>query len=187
MVMGALFLDEIRKAQIADEPARILVIGTADPPNQVPQAEYLDYYFHLTNNHPSCSKGAIEGHLTEVGLNFHLLKTVPGIISKNIEKCLEEAHPGGPAILYHIEIKLGLKAEKMKVTRHVLSGYGNMSSACVFFILDEMRRKAVEDGAETTAEGLEWGVLFGFGPGLTVETVVLHSIPLLPSPYVCSS
>ncbi|CAF2144119.1 BnaA02g30340D [Brassica napus] len=70
----------------------------------------------------------------------------------------------------------------MKVTRHVLSGYGNMSSACVFFILDEMRRKAVEDGAETTAEGLEWGVLFGFGPGLTVETVVLHSIPLLPSP-----
>ncbi|CAN7003928.1 unnamed protein product [Brassica oleracea var. botrytis] len=94
------------------------------------------------------SQGAIEGHLKEVGLTFHLLKTVPGLISKNIEKCLEEAfkqlgisdwnslfwmaHPGGPAILDHVEIKLGLKAEKMKATRHVLSEYGNMSSACVF-------------------------------------------------------
>ncbi|CAN1219145.1 Chalcone synthase 1, partial [Linum perenne] len=28
----------------------------------------------------------------------------------------------------------------------------------------------------TNGEGLEWGVLFGFGPGLTVETVVLHSL-----------
>ncbi|KAF2598427.1 hypothetical protein F2Q68_00012004 [Brassica cretica] len=65
----------------------------------------------------------------------------------------------------------------MKATHHVLSRYGNMSSACVFFMLDEMR-KAVEYSAATTGEGLEWGVLFGFGPGLTVETVVLHSVTL---------
>jgi chalcone synthase len=61
------------------------------------------------------SHGAIDGHLREVGLTFHLLKDVPGIISKNIDKCLAEAfqplgisdwndlfwitHPGGPAIL----------------------------------------------------------------------------------------
>ena len=53
-----------------------------------------------------------------------------------------------------------------------------MSSACVLFILDEMRKKSKEEGKSTTGEGLEWGVLFGFGPGLTVETVVLHSVPL---------
>ncbi|KAJ0093076.1 hypothetical protein Patl1_25903 [Pistacia atlantica] len=91
------------------------------------------------------SDGAIDGHLREVGLTFHLLKDVPGLISKNIEKSLVEAfqplgisdwnsifwiaHPGGPAIL-----------------------------------------------DQTTGEGLEWGVLFGFGPGLTVETVVLHRV-----------
>ncbi|PHT48755.1 Chalcone synthase 2 [Capsicum baccatum] len=61
------------------------------------------------------SKGAIDGHLREAGLTFHLLKDVPGLISKNIEKSLIEAfqplgisdwnsifwiaHPGGPAIL----------------------------------------------------------------------------------------
>lgn len=140
------------------------------------------------------SDGAIDGHLREVGLTFHLLKDVPGIISKNIEKSLVEAfspigisdwnsifwiaHPGGPAILDQVEEKLGLKEEKLRSSRHVLSEYGNMSSACVLFILDEVRRKSKEEGKSTTGEGLDWGVLFGFGPGLTVETVVLHSVPL---------
>ncbi|WVZ07321.1 hypothetical protein V8G54_020667 [Vigna mungo] len=140
------------------------------------------------------SDGAIDGHLREVGLTFHLLKDVPGIISKNIEKSLTEAfapigindwnsifwiaHPGGPAILDQVEQKLRLKPEKLRSTRHVLSEYGNMSSACVLFILDEMRKKSKEEGKGSTGEGLEWGVLFGFGPGLTVETVVLHSVPL---------
>ena len=140
------------------------------------------------------SDGAIDGHLREVGLTFHLLKDVPGLISKNIEKSLVEAftpigindwnsifwiaHPGGPAILDQVEAKLGLKEEKLRATRHVLSEYGNMSSACVLFILDEMRRSCVKEGKATTGEGLNWGVLFGFGPGLTVETVVLHSVPI---------
>nr|QJH86900.1 chalcone synthase 4 [Polygonum cuspidatum] len=140
------------------------------------------------------SEGAIDGHLREVGLTFHLLKDVPGLISKNIEKSLVEAfspleisdwnslfwvaHPGGPAILDQVEAKLGLKEEKLKATRQVLNDYGNMSSACVLFILDEMRKKSLQNGHATTGEGLEWGVLFGFGPGLTVETVVLHSVPV---------
>ncbi|KAJ3681812.1 hypothetical protein LUZ60_014385 [Juncus effusus] len=140
------------------------------------------------------SEGAIDGHLREVGLTFHLLKDVPGLISKNIEKSLVEAftpigindwnsifwiaHPGGPAILDQVEAKLELQKEKMRATRHVLSEYGNMSSACVLFILDEMRKRSTEEGKATYGEGLEWGVLFGFGPGLTVETVVLHSIPI---------
>ncbi|XP_044501324.1 chalcone synthase 2-like [Mangifera indica] len=143
------------------------------------------------------SDGAIDGHLREVGLTFHLLKDVPGLIAKNIEKSLGEAftpigindwnsifwvvHPGGPAILDQVEAKLGLKEEKMRATRQVLSDYGNMSSACVLFILDEMRKKSIEEGKPTTGEGLDWGVLFGFGPGLTVETVVLHSVPLAPA------
>ncbi|XP_061994556.1 polyketide synthase 5-like [Rosa rugosa] len=137
------------------------------------------------------SDGVMELHLREVGLTFHLLKDVPGLISKNIEKSLNEAfkplnitdwnslfwiaHPGGPAILDQVEAKLGLKPEKLEATRHILSEYGNLTSACVLFILDEVRRKSAADGHKTTGEGLEWGVLFGFGPGLTVETVVLHS------------
>nr|AAO63021.1 chalcone synthase B [Allium cepa] len=140
------------------------------------------------------SEGAIDGHLREVGLTFHLLKDVPGLISKNIEKSLKEAlgplgiedynevfwiaHPGGPAILDQVEAKVGLKPERMRATREVLKEYGNMSSACVLFIMDEMRKNSSKEGMKTTGEGLEWGVLFGFGPGLTVETVVLRSVPI---------
>lgn len=140
------------------------------------------------------SEGAIDGHLREVGLTFHLLKDVPGLIAKNIDKAIEEAfsplgisdwnsifwiaHPGGPAILDQVEAKLGLKEEKLTASRNVLREFGNMSSACVLFILDEMRKKSLEEGHSTTGEGLNWGVLFGFGPGLTVETAVLHSVPI---------
>ncbi|KAJ1693839.1 hypothetical protein LUZ63_010537 [Rhynchospora breviuscula] len=71
------------------------------------------------------SEGAIDGHLREVGLTFHLLKDVPGLISKNIEKSLNQAftpigindwnsifwiaHPRGPTILDQVEAKLELQ------------------------------------------------------------------------------
>ncbi|KAH9650108.1 Chalcone synthase [Citrus sinensis] len=183
-------LAENNKGQaLFGDGAAAIIIG-ADP---IPEIEKP--MFELVSTAQTIlpdSDGSIDGHLREAGLTFHLLKDVPGLISKNIQKSLTEAfkplgisdwnsifwiaHPGGPAILDQVEEKLGLKPEKLRATRHVLSEYGNMSSACVLFILDEMRKKSAEDGLETAGEGLEWGVLFGFGPGLTVETVVLHSV-----------
>ena len=138
---------------------------------------------------------AIVGNLREVGLTFHLLPKVPTLVSENITKCLVKAfeplgisdwnslfwivHPGGPAILDAVEAKLNLEKRKLEPTRHVLSEYGNMSSASVLFILDEMRKKSLKEEKATTGDGMDWGVLFGFGPGLTIETVVLHSIPIV--------
>ncbi|KAH6812845.1 Chalcone and stilbene synthase family protein [Perilla frutescens var. frutescens] len=130
------------------------------------------------------SEDAIYGQLREVGLIYEIMKTVPGFISDNIEKCLEGvfrplgisdwnsifwiAHPGGPAILDGIEAKLELKPEKLQATRRVLSQYGNMMSACVLFVMDEMRK--------AKGERMKWGVLLGFGWGLTVETLVLRNL-----------
>lgn len=140
------------------------------------------------------SQGAIEGHLRQIGLAIQLLPNVPDLISNNIDKCLVEAfnpigindwnsifwiaHPGGPAILGQVESKLGLQESKLTTTWHVLREFGNMSSACVFFIMDETRKRSLKEGKTTTGDGFDWGVLFGFGPGLTVETVVLRSFPL---------
>nr|AWO14308.1 chalcone synthase 1 [Eleocharis dulcis] len=184
-------LDSMVGQALFGDGAAALIVG-ADPDPVVERP-----WFQLVSASQTIlpdSEGAIDGHLREVGLTFHLLKDVPGLISKNIEKSLVQAftpigindwnsifwiaHPGGPAILDQVELKLALQKEKMRATRHVLSEYGNMSSACVIFILDEMRRRSTEEGKATTGEGLEWGVLFGFGPGLTVETVVLHSVPI---------
>nr|AWX67442.1 chalcone synthase 8 [Salvia miltiorrhiza] len=140
------------------------------------------------------SEGSIRGRMREAGLLVDLAKGVPGLVSDNIGECLERAfgpwgisdwnsifwiaHPGGPAILDQVEARSGLKPEKLRMSRHVLSEYGNMSSPSVLFILDQMRKASAAEGRSTTGEGLEWGVLFGFGPGLTVETVVLRSMPI---------
>nr|ABD24245.1 chalcone synthase [Abies alba]ABD24246.1 chalcone synthase [Abies alba]ABD24250.1 chalcone synthase [Abies alba]ABD24252.1 chalcone synthase [Abies alba]ABD38592.1 chalcone synthase [Abies alba] len=184
-------LDSMVGQALFGDGAAALIVG-ADP---VPQVEKPCFEIIWTAQTilPD-SDGAIDGHLREAGLTFHLLKDVPGLISKNIERSLVEAfqqfgisdwnqlfwiaHPGGRAILDQVEEKLNLDPKKLRATRQVLSEYGNMSSACVHFILDEMRKSSRENGCSTTGEGLDVGVLFGFGPGLTVETVVLKSVPL---------
>ncbi|XP_031248792.1 polyketide synthase 5-like [Pistacia vera] len=166
-----------------------LIVG-ADP---VPSVE--NPIFELVSTAPILlpdSPEAISGAIRESGLLIHIGKEVPELIANNIEKRLIEvfkplgisdwnsifwaAHPGGPAILDQIQAKLSLNPEKLRATRHVLGEYGNMSSVTVLFVLDEMRKKSAKDGLKTTGEGLEWGVLFGFGPGLTIETLLLHSV-----------
>lgn len=138
-------------------------------------------------------------HVREEGLVFdNLHKDVPKKISENIENVLMHAvspfgltdwnslfwivHPGGRAILDHVELTLNLTKEKLRASRQVLREYGNMTSACVLFIIDEMRKTSMKEGKRTTGEGLDWGVLFGFGPGMTIETVVLHSLPASSTP-----
>eukprot|EP01018_Ginkgo_biloba_P040242 Gb_35771 [translate_table: standard] len=183
-------LDSLVGQALFGDGAAAVIVG-ADPIAEVEKPSFQLLWTSQTILPDS--DGAIDGHLREVGLTFHLLKDVPGLISNNIQKSLVEAfhqfgisdwnelfwiaHPGGPAILDQVESKLNLNPLKMKATRHVLSEYGNMSSACVLFILDEMRKSSIKNGFSTTGEGLDWGVLFGFGPGLTVETVVLRSVP----------
>ncbi|RWW87186.1 hypothetical protein BHE74_00004012 [Ensete ventricosum] len=140
------------------------------------------------------SEEMVAGHLREIGLTFHLASKLPALVGSNIERCLEGAfeplgitdwnelfwivHPGGRAIIDQVEARAGLAPEKLAATRHVLSEYGNMQSASVLFIMDEMRKRSATEGHATTGQGCQWGVLFGFGPGLTVETVVLHSVPI---------
>ncbi|XP_059281502.1 chalcone synthase G-like [Lycium ferocissimum] len=137
---------------------------------------------------------AITASLNEAGLLPKIHKDTPRLISENIGRVLVEAfqplgisdwnsifwvsHPGGRAILDQIELKLGLKLEKLKPTRNVMSDYGNMSSPSVLFVLDEMRKASIRAGMRTTGEGLDWGVLLAFGPGLTIEAIVLRSFSI---------
>ncbi|XP_043711952.1 chalcone synthase 2-like [Telopea speciosissima] len=140
------------------------------------------------------SEEMVAAHLRQTGLSIRLAKDLAPTISNNIEKCLVEGfgkigitdwnsifwvvHPGGPAILDMIQATVGLKKEKLEASRKVLIEYGNMSSPTLLFIMDEMRKKSLEEGKATTGEGFDWGVLLGFGPGLTVEMIVLRSIPI---------
>ncbi len=69
-------------------------------------------------------------------------------------------HPGGPRILSAVERCLDVQLD---ISRAVLREYGNMSSPTILFVLDRLRR----EGASLPC------VALGFGPGLTVEAMLL--------------
>ncbi|KAK3428326.1 hypothetical protein EUGRSUZ_F04371, partial [Eucalyptus grandis] len=139
------------------------------------------------------SEGVIEGPLREMGLTIRLSRSVAALVSDNVEEHLKEAlrplgiagdwnslfwvvHTGGRATLDEIETKLRLKPDKLEATRHVLSEFGNMASSSVFFVLDEMRKRLTEGGkAAMQGDGKEWGVLFAYGAGLTLDSIVLRN------------
>ncbi len=128
---------------------------------------------------------------TSSGIDFHLSIQVPTLIKDNIHQCLLDAfrsigntdpnwndlfwavHPGGRAILDNIEDKLQLQPWKLEASRQVLSEYGNMSGATIAFVLDELRRRREKE--QDMQQQPEWGVLLAFGPGITIESIVLRN------------
>ncbi|KAM7277929.1 hypothetical protein ACFE04_005063 [Oxalis oulophora] len=140
------------------------------------------------------SEGHLGGNLRESGATYYITPKVPIFVGDNIEANLKESfdhigvkdwnslfyivHPGGPAILNKVTDTLGLKENKLKASFQVLSDYGNMGGPSVIFAMDEMRKRSLKEGKSTTGEGLEWGVLVGLGPGVTMETIVLKSFPI---------
>ncbi|XP_074302026.1 chalcone synthase-like [Silene latifolia] len=137
---------------------------------------------------------AIGGQITKFGVSLVLARDNPSLIANYVEKPVMASlsplgindwnsvfwvvHPGGPAIVDEIELKLGLHPDKTKSSRHVLREFGNMSGATIFFVLDETRKRSYKEGKVTTGDGFEYGVLLGIGPGITLESVVLRSFPI---------
>ena len=72
-------------------------------------------------------------------------------------------HPGGPRVLTAFGKTAGLDSGAFAASRAVLADHGNMSSATLLFILQELR----SSGAETPL------VAMAFGPGLVVEAALL--------------
>ncbi|XP_052157145.1 bisdemethoxycurcumin synthase-like [Oryza glaberrima] len=125
------------------------------------------------------------------GIDFHLSIQVPMLIKDNIRQCLLDTfrsvgnmdpnwndlfwavHPGGRAILDNIEGELQLQPTKLAASRHVLSEYGNMSGTTIAFVLDDLRRRQEKEADEH--EQPEWGVMLAFGPGITIEAMVLRN------------
>jgi predicted naringenin-chalcone synthase len=76
-------------------------------------------------------------------------------------------HPGGKRILEVIEQELSIPHEKNDAAYYVLKNYGNMSSATVLFVLKALLEKF------SNANVGENILSFAFGPGLTMESMLL--------------
>jgi alpha-pyrone synthase len=71
-------------------------------------------------------------------------------------------HPGGRSVLDAVETALDLAPPAMAASREVLRRYGNMSSATILFVLQDILAQA---------KAGQRGIAMAFGPGLTAETL----------------
>ncbi len=77
------------------------------------------------------------------------------------------AHTGGPRVLRAIEESLGLPPEALKRSWRSLQRVGNLSSASVLFVLEDL----LESG---TARPGDIGVMLAMGPGFCAELVLVR-------------
>lgn len=83
-------------------------------------------------------------------------------------------HPGGRAIVDRLAQIFCLEPEQVAASRSVLRRFGNLSSATMFFVLDEIRQKLGQKGHRP---GRVEGVAMAFGPGLVIEMARLAYVP----------
>jgi alkylresorcinol/alkylpyrone synthase len=74
-------------------------------------------------------------------------------------------HPAGPKVLQLIQEAMLLPRDQLAASWKVLQHYGNMSSASVLFVLDEMLKNP-------PAEPGDLGIIVAFGPGVSGEIVL---------------
>ena len=106
-----------------------------------------------------------------------IFKHIPAITASLLEKAGLLAqdidnyaiHPGGRKILESAENALGFSRESNKFSYEVLRDYGNMSSASILFVLEKLLYK-------NTSAPVENILACAFGPGLTVESMILKKI-----------
>ncbi|RLM70001.1 bisdemethoxycurcumin synthase-like [Panicum miliaceum] len=186
-------LDALVAMAIFSDGAGAAIVG-ADPRNPVERP-----IFHIVSSSQTTLPGtghAVAIDLGEGGVRYRMSAEVPELVRGNIERCLVDSlaplgpaaasgsggwngpfwwavHPGSRPLLDSYEAALGLEAGKLAASRRVLSEYGNMLAATIIFVLDEMRRRR-QDGEKEGEDSL-WGIMSGLGPGLTIETIVLHA------------
>jgi predicted naringenin-chalcone synthase len=76
-------------------------------------------------------------------------------------------HSAGRRVIERAQATLGLSDADVRFSRAVLRRYGNMSSATVLFVLDEVLRT----GAPRPGD---WGLMIALGPGFAAEGALLR-------------
>jgi len=76
-------------------------------------------------------------------------------------------HSAGNRVLERAERQLGFANDELAAARTVLRHYGNMSSATVLFVLNEVLNSA-------NPQANDWGVMVALGPGFAAEGALLR-------------
>lgn len=121
-------------------------------------------------------------NLSQKGFLMRLSSYIPQLLQAGISPLLQNAlnaggltrnditrwaiHPGGKKILENIKTELQLTSDDVKVSFDVLRRFGNMSSPTILFVLKDIISQLNSNKEKIFAAA--------FGPGLTMETLILE-------------
>jgi len=175
----------VATALFGDGAAAAVLAGAAVPvtrprPGAGPGLRVLEVTSHIFPR----STGALGFDLRDDGFHTVLSKDVPAIIKTEIASLVRALsgrrglsrerlsffvlHPGGRRILGVVEEELALTRDDTRPSWDVLRDFGNQSSASVLFVLDRWLTE------QPPAAGAH-GILAAFGPGLTVDLLLLEA------------
>jgi len=165
MTANLLFADGAAAMIVSTRPSRLRVIDA----RSVALPEFADQMVWLAGDH---------------GLHLRLSQQLPETLAQHLPAAVDAflsanrlsrgdvrhwlVHPGGLQILDSVEQSLGLADGAIELSRSVYRRYGNMSSPTIFFILKELLASRDASGA---------AVAMAFGPGLTIELVLIDLDP----------
>lgn len=130
------------------------------------------------------SEGEMTWEVGNYGFDLHLSPSIPRLIGEHVPAAaarltgdspnpeLWAIHPGGRGIVDALQETFGLSDKQTSASRTVLRDYGNMSSATILFVLQEMRRMLRLENRPTGE-----GIIMAFGPGVTAELIRMTYSP----------
>lgn len=161
--------------------------------NKTPNSHYLSCHNFASLVIPE-GKQDMAWNVGNIGFEMVLKRTIAQHIEHNIvaaftdflaQKGLTKAdiahyaiHPGGKNILKAFENALQLCESDLSISHAILYEYGNMSSATIMFVLEQLlvqnQANELENTVNPAKNTRRWVYAAAFGPGLTVESGLLR-------------
>jgi predicted naringenin-chalcone synthase len=171
--------DQLIANAIFADGAAAAIVSAKDLSTQGRVLELSNFYAEFE---PS-GKEEMVWKISEHGFDLKLSIYVPELIKKSILLLLQKLfakagitqndidyfaiHPGGVKILEACEEALSIAKEQNEISYNILKEYGNMSSVTIFFVLEKYIRQL------KTTDLNKKMLACAFGPGLTVESMIL--------------
>ncbi len=161
-----------------DGSAAAIISGRKEPPHQKYQPVKINSFHSLIVEE---GMQDMAWQISERGFIMNLSSYVSALLNKRMGQLLCSQgikvsnirhwaiHPGGKKILDEFCSTLMIKKEQLKYSYNTLRDFGNMSSATILFVLKElMQSQEIKPREKIYAAA--------FGPGLTIESVILQHV-----------
>lgn len=166
----------------ADGVACVLVCGAEVPLLRKNGNTFLPTIFETQSTLMADSENVMGWNVRDEGFFVIFSRDIPSIVRTwvrgSVERFMLEqslslhdihhfvAHPGGKKVLEAYVEALRLTPDKIKIPLEVLSNFGNMSSATIFYVLKKFLESQARQG--------DLGLAVAVGPGFSTEFLLLR-------------